>query len=323
MKRNWYLSALALLLCPLLFVSCSAPAEPATVTPTAASASGEQTAQPVALTTPASQPAAPSQPAEVTEPVKAEKQPEAEKAASSKTASSKAPAKPAGTTTQKAQAEKADKPTAATTKPATAKAQTASASSAAADSSIPGFYVCPQGPDYANFQNEADFRQWLINGTDHEEARQAVLAAMQTGQTVRYYAPHKAMNAKQMQLVKIETVQGSVKYTFSYNSAATGEKIGSVTINQLRDSEQFFLNEYKNGILAAQNGEEFYDIRELAGIRYVVEYVEDTQNVGFLYQKDGKMFWAFAEGAMASEVENLLPLLEVEPVTLRTDVVTE
>ncbi len=303
MKRNVWLGAFALLLCLTCLVSCAAPAENAAVTPTAA-ASGNGASTPAAFTAASSQPAAPSQPAKVTEPAKAEKQPAAEKTAASSKAAAKPAAKSEPTASSKAPA-----------KPATEKTESTSASSTETESPDYIFCTLPPPPQYANFENEAYFQLWLLSGTDYEEARQAALDALQTGQTIRYYAPHKAMNSERMTLKEIETVQGSVEYIFSYRSAR-GQEVGEVSINQVLDPSKHFLSEYKRYLLAAQNGEKGYGSAALNGCQYVWSHVPQSGNVSFLYQIDGQMFYASALGGMSSEVADLLPLLEVETVTL-------
>ncbi len=301
MKRNLCLSALALLLCPLLFVSCAAPAEHAAVTPTETAGTVSKAAQPVAGVDSTPQSAASSTaaaPSKQAEPAKTAKQP----------AESSAPtAKPAAKKATAASSAAAKKP----------------AASAAPDSSTVDVWACLPARDEVRFTAEADFQEWLLNGNQNPEAHQAMLSTLQSGQSVRYYAPRTALQSEQMKLVDIRTIQNAIYYTFHYCSAATGKEVGEVSIWQHRDEDHDFAKMYQEHLLAAQKGEENYGSREQFGSNYLWDIVPDSQAACIYWQKDGVTFSAYTGDEMANYLPDILPFLEVEPVTLRTDVVTE
>ncbi len=322
MKRSKSLCVIAALLCLALFAGCSAPAEQAAVTPTAASASGEQTAQPVALTTPASQAAAPSQPAEVTEPAKAEKQPEAEKAASSKTASSKATAKPAAekAASSKAAAKPAAEKTAsskAPAKPATNSKPAASSQPAATTGTADLVRHIP------TFSSEADFRQWLVKGDgSFETERQAAVAQMATGNTIRYYSFPALLNSQLLTLKQIDWEPNATDPAYCFRWADSTSTKSTINVTAFVFEPEYGKKMLEKDQQNIDDGEEGWGKKTVNGIEY---YYYQNPN-GYACVIDWKQDGCYACVLMhdyTDRMDQLLPLLTIEPVTLRTDVVTE
>ena len=293
--NSWLLS---ILLCMVLLVGCAAA--PATVTPTETPTSSVQaTASPAAKQTAVVD--------QTTEP--AEQQPEEQPAKADQKSTAKPAQKAAvNTETNKKQNATTEKASSNTTK----KEETQSTALC-----LP--YQVPR------FESEQTFRQWLINGDGNFEAeRQASVAQLASGKSLRYYTFPALLNSSLLTLEKVQLEQNATfpAYSLRWADSTSAKNVMNV-VAYISDDKALGDEMLARDQEKIDAGEEGWGKKTVNGIEYYYHQDTSITSGGSVHWKQYGLYGFALLYYYPERMDQLLPLLTIEPVTLRTDVVAE
>ncbi len=318
MKRNYWVCILALALCAALFTGCAGSAQkaatPTGVTPTGAAQASENAVKPLVSSAPAPQSQASAQSA-------------ASVQAAAKQTAGLVGEKPAETTAK----ETAQKPT-ASSKPAKKKEteQKTGVSSAAPsatqkndeEETSSSWQQSCVPPRYPCFKSEQAFQQWLLqggvvdDGGDYAEYRAQALQELKEGDVLRYNAVPAMMNSSSLTFVELRIVPNyCLFYTFrlaDITPAFYGDGKVSVEIDNIGKVQQQEWDAMQEKVATGKNG---CWMKKVNGIEYYREPIRNVNGCRIYWKQNGKLICA-SVGEYAERLDDLLPLLKLEQVTL-------
>jgi hypothetical protein len=174
--------------------------------------------------------------------------------------------------------------------------------------------------EYPSFTTENQFKNWLLGNNDaFVEERGEALNTLSDGNTVTYYKP-VIFNSSLYKLTSISYETGGYRYIFDEVTNNDYHdflwiNVNNETIPQLQE----YFEKHKQKWL---NHDERYFSATVDGIEYACFHNSSDQTY-VSWQQFGKYHTAYVAPGYFERIEEVLPLLKLEAVKLRTDTVTQ
>lgn len=176
--------------------------------------------------------------------------------------------------------------------------------------------------EYPTFSNEAAMKSWLLSKTDSTEERAHILSAISSNSTICYYRPNVgSSDVYVFQDVEVHTPSGTANYRYNYINeklpyeqctlTVTVTWTAENTINGFNDLKQRLLKNEANCYTSTVDSIEYLYYHNVKSDATVIRWMQyGTEHAAILI-------------GHFEQIDQVLPLLKLEKVTLRTDTVNE
>lgn len=171
------------------------------------------------------------------------------------------------------------------------------------------------------FKSEAALNDWLLGKSDaFSEERSQMLSTHADGSSIFYYKPAELLKETEYKVKSIEVEKGTITYIFDEVDSTDYQDFVWVVV--WKEDTQYRRNTYEEHKQKWLDQDDRYYVTNINGIEYVCFRNAFDKTVVNWIQFD-RYFTAYFAPGYFEQIDQVLPLLKLEKVTLRTDTVNE
>ena len=170
------------------------------------------------------------------------------------------------------------------------------------------------------FASEAALKNWLLSGTEYQDERSDALQILSTNHTITYYRPNDRHDI-QFTLREVEFFSGvrtSVVYFYNLTASPVPNIPDDLQIVCVLEGPD--VGWYEDAQKALQENTQGYYSINSNQIEYIY-YINPQNNVCIYWKQNGHEHLAFLSNNHVDLIDLVIPLLNLQKVTYRTDVV--